>query len=1159
MPPRKVAAERNNEAEEAVQQDDPDATKEFLQWMKQQMTDLAAKNDATNAKLEMLSIQYQNLQDGRTQEAAQPTPQGSEAEREALRSTSLPRDNHTAATQSISDLKHAKFPKISYPVFDETGDPDWHIRRFKVIARTNGVTNTEDLQNLFGTTLQGNHINWYIDFETENTQASWEDMERSFLQKFRKLKTSSEILRALGSITQERNEPVDVFYDRFKQLADKLSQRPEEDYLCEWFKKGLLPWIQQGIVIRGVKTLSDILNAANDISRELSVLNKTQAPLLPLPPYRPDNRSAPALCNTCGKVHSGRCWFAPGNNRSEDPRRPKPATAAMYTEEVNVDAFQPSRSDACWECGSLNHRRSQCPILRQRWAQARPEPASYPNQTMDNSRNIPAPRRGGVTLKEVHGTETNVSTISAAVVSTRSKATLPDHIVEARKPFPDQHWERLHNIRKDLQKGLETPSFNSTLQQVLNHTNVTITLSKLLQISPELHQYIQQATLQESTENPATIEVNATTIDPDAAVIHLQLGNHELTNVLVDGGSGVNVMSNHLRQKLGLPVPKLAQFILRMANDAPVTPLGILSHVAITTHGVSTPATFVIIDMPNSSNFPIILGRPWLRDMDAIHDWSRNQIRIHRQGKTVIIPVDSCITRARAHQIRQSAGTHWGEGLSQKQEAMVFQANPELIPLAEIHLASLVTDQEKLDIPSHFSKEVIETVAVDATPAVQALQKEVVNGWSHGAKDKVELINLGTIEEPKFVKINAEAPEHIKQAAISLFHEYHDIFAWGHEDLKGIPSSLAEHTIDLVPNATPVQQRRYRMNPNYAARVKTELDKLLAAKFISPVDSAPWLSPMVIIPKKNGTSRICVDFRKLNAATKKDHYPLPYMEEIIDEVAGHEMYSFLDCFSGYYQVAMAEQDKNKTAFSTEWGPYQFERMPFGAKNAPMTFQRVMELIFRPYLKRFFRIYLDDGTVYGPMQEYITHLRQIFQACRANGVSLNADKYMFLFFAGVILGYIVCKHGKLPDPEKIKDILNMTPPTDQKGIQRLLGLSQFNRIYIEKLAHITAPITALNHAKYTYPQDWTPEAQAALEKIKTAYSNAPILIAPDWSKPFHVHTDASNIAVGVMLAQNINGKHDQPGAYASRLLNQAERNYSTTEREALAMIYAIKIF
>jgi hypothetical protein len=187
---------------------------------------------------------------------------------------------------------------------------------------------------------------------------------------------------------------------------------------------------------------------------------------------------------------------------------------------------------------------------------------------------------------------------------------------------------------------------------------------------------------------------------------------------LVDGGSGVNVMSNHLRKHLGLPPPKTAKFILRMANDDPVTPLGILATVAITTHGVSTPATFVIIDMLDSSNFPVILGRPWLRDMNAIHDWSRNQIRIHRQGKTVVIPVDGCITRAKANQIRHSAGTNWVKGLSQEQEALVFHANPDLVPLAEIHLASLVTDPEKVDLPPRFSKEVRESVTVNTTPNI---------------------------------------------------------------------------------------------------------------------------------------------------------------------------------------------------------------------------------------------------------------------------------------------------------------------------------------------------------------------------------------------------------------------------------------------------------
>ena len=517
MPPRKVTTDRNSEAEDTAQQEDPDATKDFLQWMKQQMTELAAKNDATNAKLESLSLQYQNLQGSRMHEANNVTPQASENPLEASRSPTIPQENRTAATlpSTADGDRHAKLPKIPYPVFDETGDPDWHIRRFKVIARTNGVSNTADLQNIFGTTLQGNHINWYIDFETDHSHATWEDMERSFLQKFRKLKTSSEILRALGTITQSRNEPVDKFYDRFKQLADKLNQRPEEDYLCEWFKKGLLPWIQQGIVIRGVKTLNDILTAANDISRELEVLNKNQAPLLPIPTYRAEPRPIAQPCNHCGKVHPGRCSYAPGSSRPEENRRPRNTAAAMYPEEINVDVFQPGRSDACWECGSLHHRRSQCPQLRQRWASNRPPSDTHGNMPPEGPRSNNPPRRGGVTLTEVHGPETNVSTISTAVVSTRSKATPADHVVEHRKPFPENHWDRLHEIRTDLQRGLERSTKDPTMQAILEDTNVTITLSKLIKLSQELQKYLQQATMPTTVSDPTVVEINATTLDPD--------------------------------------------------------------------------------------------------------------------------------------------------------------------------------------------------------------------------------------------------------------------------------------------------------------------------------------------------------------------------------------------------------------------------------------------------------------------------------------------------------------------------------------------------------------------------------------------------------------------------------------------------------------------
>lgn len=165
-----------------------------------------------------------------------------------------------------------------------------------------------------------------------------------------------------------------------------------------------------------------------------------------------------------------------------------------------MDAFQPGRSDACWECGSINHRRSQCPVLKQRWSQGRPPMDTSNSSSPPNG--IPTTNgRGGVTLTEVHGSETNVSTVTAAAVTTRSKATPTNHVVEHRKPFPEKHWERLHTLRKDMQKELEATTMDQgatmdqSMQQILNDTNVTITLSKLLQLSPELQNYLQRATL----------------------------------------------------------------------------------------------------------------------------------------------------------------------------------------------------------------------------------------------------------------------------------------------------------------------------------------------------------------------------------------------------------------------------------------------------------------------------------------------------------------------------------------------------------------------------------------------------------------------------------------------------------------------------------------
>ena len=310
------------------------------------------------------------------------------------------------------------------------------------------------------------------------------------------------------------------------------------------------------------------------------------------------------------------------------------------------------------------------------------------------------------------------------------------------------------------------------------------------------------------------------------------------------------------------------------------------------------------------------------------------------------------------------------------------------------------------------------------------------------------------------IKLNANLNPQLTTDATSLFQEYRDVFAFSYEDLRGIPEHIATHRIELDTAISPCHQARYRMNPNYAKAVKEDLEKLLKAGFIEPVDQATWLSPIVIVPKKNGKLQICVYFRHLNTATKKDPYPLLFTDEVLDTVIGYAAYSFIDYFSGYHQVHIHEDDRYKTAFITEWGAYVWVVMPFGLKNAPPSYQRIVNQIFKDYLNDFMNLFLDNFSVYSDVAFHLPKLRLVFERCRQYGVSLNPDKCIFYVPSGVILGYIVCQAGKFPDPKKIEALVNMPPPKNVKAIQTFNGLAQFNRCFIKDYAGIMEPITRL---------------------------------------------------------------------------------------------------
>ena len=308
-------------------------------------------------------------------------------------------------------------------------------------------------------------------------------------------------------------------------------------------------------------------------------------------------------------------------------------------------------------------------------------------------------------------------------------------------------------------------------------------------------------------------------------------------------------------------------------------------------------------------------------------------------------------------------------------------------------------------------------------------------------------------EEPRPIFISDQLSLEDEEKLISLIKANEDCFAWTYKDMKGVPPEVVKHTIPLIEGARPVVQKPYHMNPHYADEVRKEIQKLIDADFIYEIEHTPWVSPIVIVRKKNGKLRVCVDLKKLNAATVRDHYPLPNMDQLLERVAGKEAYSFLDGFSGYNQILIDPADQYKTAFATPWGTFAFKVMPFGLTNAPSTFQRLMATAFRSLLGQFLEVYLDDLCVNSTWDEHLIRLEEVFKICRRYQISLNPLKCQFWVKHGVILGHIISKNGIATDTSKIKLILELPPPTTKKEVQRFMGHAGYYRRFILAFADL----------------------------------------------------------------------------------------------------------
>ncbi|XP_031384834.1 uncharacterized protein LOC116198747 [Punica granatum] len=414
-----------------------------------------------------------------------------------------------------------------------------------------------------------------------------------------------------------------------------------------------------------------------------------------------------------------------------------------------------------------------------------------------------------------------------------------------------------------------------------------------------------------------------------------------------------------------------------------------------------------------------------------------------------------------------------------------------------------------------------------------------------------------------------------EQQLLSVLREHKEAIGWTIADIKGISPLICTHRIMLEAECKPIVQPQRRLNPTLKEVVKKEVLKLLDAGIIYPISDSKWVSPVQVVPKKGGMTvvknevnkliptrtvtgwRVCIDYRKLNDATRKDHFPLPFIDQMLEKLAGHDYYCFLDGYSGYNQIHIAPEDQEKTTFTCPYGTFAFRRMPFGLCNAPATFQRCMMSIFSDMLENFIEIFMDDFSVFGKsFESCLTNLGCVLKRCKETNLLLNWEKCHFMVREGIVLGHKVSKKGIEVDRAKVEIIEKLPPPTSTKGVRSFLGHAGFYRRFIKDFSKISRPLCNLLEKDSAFV--FNDNCLQAFNLLKEKLTSAPVIVAPNWELPFELMCDASDYAVGAVLGQR-RGKVFHAIYYASRTLNEAQKNYATTEKELLAVIFACDKF
>ncbi|XP_073017906.1 uncharacterized protein [Primulina eburnea] len=589
----------------------------------------------------------------------------------------------------------------------------------------------------------------------------------------------------------------------------------------------------------------------------------------------------------------------------------------------------------------------------------------------------------------------------------------------------------------------------------------------------------------------------------DALVIQARVANYDILRVFVDSGSSVNVIFKDAFEQMdlqGYHLETVEAALFGFAGHV-VYPEGeIILPLTLGSHDLkrTVMTSFTMVDSPSSYN--IILGRPAMNELRAVASTYHQKIKFPVGARVGEVRGDQPSSRkCYVEAVRADQSRSKKEG----KRAKIGGTGGRIVEEGEIHFV---------------------------------------------AEEEQEAVEIGPGQQ---IRVARDLSMTTRVSLIKCLKTNIHVFAWSQQELTGISPFISEHHLNILPGSHPIKQKKRHFGPEKDKVISEQVKELLKAGHIREIQFPTWLSNVVLVPKSTGKWRMCVDFRDLNKACPKDHYPLPRIDQLVDSTSGYELLSFMDAYQGYHQIPLAKKDQDKASFVTSGGTFCYIVMPFGLKNAGATYQRLMDKVFEKQLGRNVEVYVDD--ILSKTREvttFIDDLEETFATLMQYGIKLNPAKCIFGVKSGKFLGFMVTERGIEVNPEKVKSVLCMPSPQSVKEVQKLTGRIASLSRFISRSAHRSYPFFQVLRKAQQF--GWNDKCEQAFQDLKAHLAELPVLVKPEPGEKLFLYLSSTEHAVSSVLIKE-EGSDQKPVYYVSHALKGPELRYTEVEKIALALI------